>query len=179
ITGGEPLVWPAFVRALRPMLAPRRVHLETAGGHPEALARVLDAIDHVSLDLKLPSDMDAPVELAQSEGDDAPVATTEAAPVDAEEWTLARRRSLDLVRDRDACAKVVVAAGREGRAYEPLFEDVARRAPDLPVFIAPATPVRDVDAPSLDLLVDVVERARDLGLDVRVLPQIHRALGIA
>src|SRR5688572_9934102 len=29
ITGGEPLLWPAFVRELARELAPRRVHLET------------------------------------------------------------------------------------------------------------------------------------------------------
>ena len=178
VTGGAPLVWPEFVRALRPMLAPRRIHLETAGAHPEALARVLDHVDHVSLDLKLPADMDAPVELRPLGDEDAPSATTEPAPVSEADWTLARRRCLDLVADRDACAKVVVSDGHPARTWEPLFEDVARRAPELPVFVTPATPVRDVRAPSMERLVEVVEHARDLDLDVRVLPQVHRAMGM-
>ncbi|MGK0483880.1 MAG: organic radical activating enzyme, partial [Planctomycetota bacterium] len=63
--------------------------------------------------------------------------------------------------------------------YDELFEDVARRAPDCPVFIAPATPMGGVSAPEFQDLVTVVENARDLGLDVRVLPQVHRMLGIA
>lgn len=187
ITGGEPLIWPEFIRAMRSMLRPRPIHLETAGAHPEALARVLDRVDHVSLDLKLPGDMGAPVELPRlGEGGDSeiaepplPLPISEAAPVTAADWQLARRRCLDLVKDVSACAKVVVRGGTEPRAYDELFEDVARRAPELPVFIAPATPIRGVEAPSYEHLVEVTEQARDLQLDVRVLPQVHRAMGIA
>ncbi len=197
VTGGEPLVWPGFILALRPMIAPRRLHLETAGAHPEALAMVLDACDHISLDLKLPADMLEPVELEgeldaageEGRGDELNHGTgdgagrlrptTERAPRDADEWALARRRCLDLIRDRDACVKIVIGGDRTPRDFSDLFEDVARRAPNLPVFLAPATPVGGVPAPELSLLVDVAEDARDLGLDVRVLPQVHRAMGIA
>ncbi len=193
ITGGEPLIWPEFIRALRSMLRPRPIHLETAGAHPEALARVLDRVDHVSLDLKLPSDMGAPVELSavphaagdasdsdsESDAEPLPSPINESAPVTPADWQLARRRCLDLVKDVSACAKVVVHGGTEARAYDELFEDVARRAPELPVFIAPATPIRGVEAPSYEHLVEVTEQARDLQLDVRVLPQVHRAMGIA
>jgi len=177
VTGGEPLMWPEFILGLRSMVAPRRLHLETAGAHPEALARVLERVDHVSLDLKLPADMDAPVELVAGEGE--PRSIDEPAPTSPEEWRMARRRCLDLLQDRDACAKVVVTAERGARDYDELFEDVARRAPALPVFIAPVTPMGGCEAPPLDHLVEVVEHARELDLDVRVLPQVHRAMGIA
>lgn len=187
VTGGEPLIWPGFIQALRPMIAPRRLHLETAGAHPEALARVLPVVDHVSLDLKLPRDMDEPVEIAptslgdhdRGDGGAALAPTSEEAPRTADEWTLARRRCLDLIKEHDACVKVVVADGRDVRDYDPLFDDIARRAPETPVFIAPATPMGGVEAPGIDLVTDVAERARDLDLDVRVLPQVHRFMGIA
>jgi 7-carboxy-7-deazaguanine synthase len=179
VTGGEPLLWPDFLRALRTMLGPRRLHLETGGGHPETLARVLEAFDHVSLDLKLPADMGPPVELgAHVAGPEIQPPTSEPAPRDAEEWALARRRALQLLAGRDACAKVVVAAGRAPREFEPLFEDVARLAPKLPVYLSPATPMHGVEAPALDDLVEVVELARELGLTTRVVPQVHRFLRI-
>jgi 7-carboxy-7-deazaguanine synthase len=179
VTGGEPLLWPDFLRGLRPMLGPRRMHLETGGGHPETLARVLDVCDHVSLDLKLPEDMLAPVELdAGNLPDDVHAPTSEPAPRTVEEWTLARRRALQLVRDHDACAKVVVAGGRAPLDFEPLFEDVARVAPQLPVYLAPATPMRGIEAPDLEVLVEVAELARELGLATRILPQVHRLLRI-
>ena len=136
----------------------------------------------MSLDLKLPSDLGETVEVSLPEpsGDDERAAPIdEHAPRDAEEWRLARRRCLDLVRDVDACAKVVVQAGRDPRDYDELFEDLARRAPKVPLFVAPATPVAGCEAPDPDVLVEVVERARELDLDVRVLPQMHRAMGIA
>lgn len=179
VTGGEPLLWPDFLRALRPMLAPRRLHLETGGGHPETLARVVDAFDHVSLDLKLPADLGPPVELPRDvAGPDVKPPTSEPAPRDADEWTLARRRALQLLAGRDACAKLVVSAGRAARDFEPLLEDVARLAPRLPVYLAPATPVRDVGAPAWDDVVEVVELARELGLAARIVPQVHRFLRI-
>jgi len=185
VTGGEPLMWPEFLRALRPMLAPRRLHLETGGGHPETLARVLDTFDHVSLDLKLPLDLGPPVELTEgalpalvSPATGIQPPTTEPAPRDEAEWTLARRRCLQLVADHDACAKIVVAAGRAALDFEPLLEDVARCAPSLTVFFAPATPMNGVAAPDVETVIEVAELARELGLTTRVLPQVHRLLRI-
>jgi len=176
LTGGEPLLWPDFLIAFKSMLGGRALHLETAGGHPATLERVLDAVDHVSLDLKLPDDLDAPVEL-RGDYDEAAL-TGERAPRDERGWTEARRRCLQLVADRAACAKVVVSADNRSRAYDPLFEDVLRLAPALPVYVQPVTPMHGVEPPPVDRLVDVAERARELGLTVRVVPQVHRMLGL-
>jgi organic radical activating enzyme len=172
LTGGEPLVWPDFVLGLAAVIGGRRLHLETAGGHPRSLARVIDAVDHTSLDLKLPADLDAPLEFAA----DAP--GVERAPRDADEWSAARREALRLVRGRDACGKLVVAGGRSPLDFEPLLDDVRRLAPDLWVIVQPATPIGSVAAPDPELVTDVAEAARGRGLLVRVIPQIHRALGL-
>lgn len=179
VTGGEPLVWPGYLLELRKLLGTRRLHLETAGAHPRALERVLDAFDHVSLDLKLPRDMRPPVEL------DPEVLTarglgsgSERAPLDDEEWRRSRRAALALVVGRDACAKVIVAGGREAHEFRPLLEDVAELADTLPLFIQPVTPVNGVQAPDIEQVCEVAEEAAELGLPVRVLPQIHRLLGI-
>jgi len=169
VTGGEPLLYPAFLVELKGLAGGRRLHLETAGAHPGALERVLPAVDHVSLDLKLPADLDPPV---QAPGSD------EAAPTDEASWTVARRACLTLVSGRDAAAKVVVAGGRHRRDFAPLLEDLARLAPDVPLYLQPATPVGEVTAPGVDLLTDLAEDARDLELAVRVLPQVHRFLRV-
>ena len=171
-------MWPDFIRGLRSMVAPRRLHLETAGAHPEALARVLDRDRPREPRPQAPRGHGGPLSSSQSrDGEPAPI--DEPAPVTPEDWRMARRRCLDLLQDRDACAKVVVTADREPRDYDELFEDVARRAASLPVFIAPVTPMGGCEAPTLDHLVEVVEHARELELDIRVLPQVHRAMGIA
>jgi 7-carboxy-7-deazaguanine synthase len=172
VTGGEPLLWPAFVRALRALVSPRRIHLETAGAHPAALAEVLAHVDHVSVDLKLPADLDAPVPI------DGEGVTPEAVPASASEWARARAATLALLRGRDACAKLIVAGGREPEAFQPLLDDLAALAPELPLFVQPVTPMNGVAAPSVELLGALVELALERRLAVRVVPQIHRMLGI-
>ena len=170
VTGGEPLMWPEFVRGLCEMVGDRRVHLETAGAHPRSLARVIDAVDHVSLDLKLPSEMGRKEELAGAD--------FEASPGTDSEWRSARRACLEQLAGRDACAKLVVVGGRTAGAYEELLADLARIAPKTPLFVQPVTPIGAVPAASLELIRSVVENALDLGLRVRVIPQMHRVLGV-
>ena len=178
VTGGEPLLWPAFLRELRRYVGPRRIHLETAGAHPRALEQVLDAVDHVSLDLKLPADLDPP-EGASGAGLPAEAEPwTEPPPADAVQWALVRSRVLELVRGRDACGKVIVAGGRRASEFRALLDDVAAIAPELPLYLQPVTPMHGVPAPEPGLLNELVELALERALAVRVVPQVHRALGV-
>jgi organic radical activating enzyme len=173
LTGGEPLMWPAFALALREALpARRRLHLETAGAFPGALAEVLPAVQHASVDLKLPLDLAAPVPLAVAGH------AFEEAPGDASEWRTARRAVLGLLAGRDACLKLVVAGGRTAAEYAELLADAADRALDLPLYLTPATPTRQVVAPAPELVEAVAEEALARGLSVRVLPQLHPLLGL-
>lgn len=168
VTGGEPLLWPGFVRELRAHAGGRRIHLETAGAHPAALAEVLEAVDHVSLDLKLPADLDPPVPRAGGE----PVPHGEVA------WSAVRRQALELVRGRDACGKLILAGGRAPREFVPLLDDVCALAPELPLYLQPVTPVNGVQAPTHAELFELVELVLARGLTLRVIPQLHRLLRI-
>ncbi len=182
VTGGEPLMWPEFLLGLRRVAGPRRLHLETAGAHPRALERVIEACDHVSLDLKLPADLDAPVPLESrpldGDGDGDGPQGFEASPSDEGEWAQARASCLALLRGRDACAKLVVCGGRTPEDFEELIADLAGCAPGVPLYLQPATPMRGSAAPGPALLEALVELAREHGLTVRVVPQVHRALGL-
>ncbi len=170
VTGGEPLLWPEFLLGLPQMCAGRRLHLETAGAHPKALARVAHLFDHLSVDLKLPADMGPPDNPITLHGESEPM------PETAQGWASVREEVLGILVGRDACAKIVVRSGPGTDEYVALLDDVQRMAPELPVFLTPATPVGDVLSPTAAELEAVVEAARDLGLTVRVLPQIHRTL---
>lgn len=166
VTGGEPLLHPEFLVALGPFLGERSLHLETAGAHPDALARVLDVVDHVSLDLKLPADLDDPV------GDDR-------LPKTSHDWARTRREVLQLVaRAPSACAKLIVSGGRTPRDYAPLLDDLAARAPGVPLILQPVTPLRGVESPDAGILPALVEEALERGLSCRVIPQVHRVLGM-
>ncbi|MEX1023434.1 MAG: 7-carboxy-7-deazaguanine synthase QueE [Planctomycetota bacterium] len=169
VTGGEPLLWPEFVSQLGAMLGARRLHLETAGGDVDALEAVLERVDHVSLDLKLPNDLAAPV---------AVPGRAFHAPATEREWAEARGACLELVRDRDACAKVVVAGGHALGRFEPLLDDLADIAPRVPLVLQPVTPRAGVEAAPFGVLEDLVAMAVERRLVVRVIPQMHRFLGI-
>jgi organic radical activating enzyme len=177
VTGGEPLLWPGFLRGLIPLLGERPIHLETAGAHPDALASLVDHLDHVSLDLKLPEDLDPPsTKPLGEEGTSAP-------PASAEDWAAARLACLEILRGRAACAKVPVASGRRPEDYEELLLDLEATAPDLPLFLQPVTEVADAEGgraagPDLELLWALAERAEEMGLLVKVLPQIHPVLAL-
>jgi hypothetical protein len=60
-----------------------------------------------------------------------------------------------------------------------LLDDVAAIAPELPLLLQPVTPMNGVPAPAPTLLFELVEMALERGLGVRVVPQIHRVLGMA
>jgi len=176
ITGGEPLQWPGFVRSLRRYVAPRRVHLETAGGHPRALAHVLGSVDHVSLDLKLPEDLEPPVPLRPRELEDGVIGTLDAPPVGRVEWAEARAACLLLLRGKNACAKIPFSGDHPAARYAVLLDDVAGIVPELRVFLQPVTPMGGASAPSKELMDELVELALARGLDVRLVPQVHKSL---
>jgi organic radical activating enzyme len=169
VTGGEPLLWPGFLRGLREHVGQRRIHLETAGAHPAALEEVLESVDHVSLDLKLPADLDEPVPIPGA---------LEPVPRDERGWSAVRRQVLALVRGRDACGKLILAGGRTSAEFAAILDDVAALAPELLLFVQPVTPVNGVRAPAREALLGLVELALERGLEVRVIPQIHRQLGV-
>jgi 7-carboxy-7-deazaguanine synthase len=172
VTGGEPTLWPRFLLELRTLITTRRLHLETAGPHPDALEQVIDAVDHISLDLKLPEDLDPSV---PTEGESG----ASPAPHGDSEWAAVRARILPLLRDRDACGKLVLRGGVDPAGFDPILDDVAELHPTLPLILQPVTPTAGIEAPEPFLLESVVTAARARNLAIRVIPQIHRQLGLA
>jgi len=158
LTGGEPLAQADFVAAWLAAHDPALpVLLETAGILPERLARVLPFVRTVSLDLKCPSN------------------TGERA-----RWE-----------EHEACLRAVAAAGGEVYVKMPVDEDtrpeevergarlVAALAPAAPLFLTPlALPPAGALAIAPGTLERLHARASALHADVRVLPQVHKVLGI-
>jgi organic radical activating enzyme len=159
ITGGEPLLHPDAVRAIA--VGARdlglRVHVETGGHRPRETALVLDAVDEMSPDLKLAS------------------ATGEPTPWRAHAETF---RLLEAA-GKALCVKAVV--GRETAEAE--VAEAARfcreHLPSAPFVLQPATPYgAGPAAPSAELLARLHGAARREHPDVRVIPQVHRMLGV-
>jgi organic radical activating enzyme len=158
LTGGEPLAQVDFLAAYLAGHAPvLPVLLETAGILPERLGRILPFVATVSLDLKCPSNTG-----------------------ERPRWE-----------EHEACLRLVAAAKPEVYVKMPVDEHtrvdevehgarlVASLLPAAPLFLTPLAPP---SAPGLAITPGTLERlharASALHADVRILPQIHKVLGI-
>ncbi len=162
ITGGEPCEQPEFTAALIDALhasAPagrREIMLETSGLHRAALALLAPRCRWIAADLKLPSATGLPDVLSRH----AEVFASGALPPE--------RTFFKLVADGDTTDAEVDAAAAL----------LARWMPSAPVFLQPVTPLGGSPAlprERLDALADLLFAA---GLDVRVVPQVHKLLGV-
>ncbi|GIW45347.1 MAG: 7-carboxy-7-deazaguanine synthase [Candidatus Binatia bacterium] len=155
LTGGEPLVQAKFLREFIGEVAPGLpILLETNGMLPQQLALVLPAVQVISMDIKLPS----------NSGERA-------------FWT-EHREFLALAKERECYVKVPVddrtAPGEVAEAAA-LVADVA---PATTMFLQPIVDPDGTVCISPAKLAALFETARQRHRLVRVLPQVHKFLGI-
>jgi 7-carboxy-7-deazaguanine synthase len=165
ITGGEPLEQPDFVAALSRRLKGKglRIHLETSGIEAAALPGVLEWIDVVAMDIKLPSatgkdHWDAHREFLRTASRAARVEVFVKVVVDHTTPVVEIEQAIDLV--SEAGARIPLVFQPESGAY--LLE---RHGP--------------AARKELSALLDLAQR-RALGRleDVRVIPQCHKLLKV-
>jgi 7-carboxy-7-deazaguanine synthase len=159
ITGGEPLLHPHAVAALArgARTLGLRVHVETGGHRPGAVAHVLDLVDEFSPDLKLESACGAPT------------------PWDAHRETY---RLLEHAKKALAVKAVVGATTPEAEVRQ-AAAFAAEHLPSAPFVLQPATKYGDgPGAPPVYHLYRLHTAAASAHPDVRVIPQVHRFLGV-
>jgi len=163
-TGGEPLLQAEFLAELGAMLKRLgfRILLETEGGLPDRLEKVLPFVDAVAADIKLPSTTGEPLNWNEAE------------------------RFLRLVAEApvQACVKIVVTADIDEGEFERAVELLAqlqtsqsgfRRFCPMALILQPVTPARFVtETPSMKLLLHLVSLAQQKLVDVRIVPQVHK-----
>ncbi len=172
ITGGEPLEQPEFVAALVRGLRAKelRVYLETAGIHADALRSVVDHVDVIAMDIKLPS-------------------ATGVEHWNAHQQFFAALRESDFQPMRASAralfVKVIVDLKASVAEIERAAELVAAFSPRVPLVLQPESETllsekstRESRRALLDL-IDAGARAASLRLDVvRVIPQTHKVLHV-
>jgi len=156
LTGGEPLEQPDFARALCAALSPRLVMLETAGLDAAALAQVVPHLRWVSCDLKLPS------------------ATGRAGVLDEHAAVLASG-VLDGV---DVFYKLIVDGDVDLAELARAASLLNSHAPGATVFLQPVTPLGGSPALPRERLDPFVDLLAEAGLEVRVVPQVHKVLRV-
>ena len=170
VTGGEPLVVPEFVRDFGRMIRSKgvRVHLETAAIDPDALAQCVEQVDHLSADYKLPETLGAP-------------AKAEIALLPGGSYGAQHRRCCEIALKRGATVDVkIVLTDKVGDAsLETALGDLEPLRDKIVLVLQPVTPfgaaTKPVTRPDLERFLALAVRRQ---FDVRVLPQVHKALQI-
>jgi len=160
LTGGEPLEQADFAAALVVALGqgprPREVMLETSALHSAALARLLPLVRWIAADLKLPS------------------ATGRVQCLQEHEAAFAG----GVLAGRDVFFKLVVDGDTPDEEVAAAGALIARHAPRAPVFLQPVTPLGGSPALPNARLDALVDRLAAAGLEVRVVPQVHKILRV-
>ncbi len=154
VTGGEPLVQQEvllhWLPALRQIFP---IYLETNGTLPDALEALLPHLDIVSMDFKLPSQ-------------------TGLAPL----WD-AHRRFLALAKERPCQVKMVVGENASAEEIEEAAGLLRDTAPEVPLILQAVTRNGKI-AVSGRTLLDMHTRAARIHPPTRVIPQMHRFMGL-
>lgn len=163
LTGGEPLLQPdaCLGVARRARDAGLRVFLESHGLAVDALARVIDWIDVVSMDWKLASDV-------------------EPADPDADRDFAARHRAFlaTAAGAGERYVKVVVTERSTDAELDEVCEAISQIAPDIPLILQPVTPFGRVRTrPGAARLLALLRRCEAQLADVRLIPQTHPLYG--
>ena len=155
ITGGEPLLNPAAVSTLAAVRnSGVRTFLETNGTMPTALESVLDAVDIISMDIKLPSSMNGK-SFWQEHAD-----------------------FLHIAVKKEVYVKVVLTGETTEEEIFRTVELVSAVDGTIPVVFQPVTPANGVTTVSVNNILHWQALALERLASVRVIPQTHKLLGV-
>ena len=158
LTGGEPLLYSEFLKIFLRMLKKEKfkTYLETNGTLPDELSRVIDFIDVVAMDFKLPS------------------STGQAAFWDE------HFEFLKISTKKKVFVKAVITPNTTREDIDKTIDLIKRLKANIPLVFQPATPLKAQDkGVDKEALLGFVEMGLKNNLDnVRVIPQVHKILKI-
>lgn len=157
LTGGEPLVYWEFLKDFLRLLKKDNMksYLETNGTLPEELSRVIDFVDIIAMDFKLPS----------STG--------------GREYWDEHLKFLKVAIQKKVFVKAVVTPSTTNEDILKSSELIRQIDPNLPFILQPATPVKGIGKIENNRLLEFIEAAGKKNLtSVRVIPQVHKTMGV-
>lgn len=160
LTGGEPLMYADFLEDFLVLFRKHRKHriyLETNGTLPDALAKVIDDVDIVAMDIKLPSSTGYPQDLWEK-----------------------HEKFINIASAKELIVKAIVTGKTTMDDVKKMAEIVRAVKTDLAVVLQSATPINeDIEKPDNEMMEyfkGYLEK--ETGKKILVLGQMHKCLGI-
>ena len=158
LTGGEPLLHREFLSEFLKLLGKEGIksYLETNGTLPKELAQIIDLVDIIAMDFKLPS----------STGD---------RPYWDEHFEF-----LTVASKKKVFVKAVVTSATTAEDIAKAGELIRKVNVELPFILQPVTPVKGLETRvENNRLLEFLDIASKNNLtSVRVIPQIHKTMGV-
>ena len=153
-TGGEPLLHWKFIRGVAEKIKSTglKIFLETNGTLPAELSQIIDFIDIISMDIKLPSV--------------------------AGNYFDKHREFLKIAVQKDLYTKIVISAETTLEEFDEAINLIAEVSPEILLILQPVTPVKNVQAITARKILELQARALQKLKNVRVIPQTHRLINI-
>lgn len=158
LTGGEPLLQVDFIKDFLPQMKAAidlPVYLETNGVLPDHLAEVIELVDIVAMDIKLPG-------------------ATGLSPYWKE-----HRKALEAACLKEAFVKIVFTRETKTKELMDAVALISEVDEGIPLVLQPATPFGPVKhRPNPDQILAFQAVARRKLRRVKVIPQVHRVMGV-
>lgn len=156
LTGGEPLLCADYLKGLIPLLKDLNlvIYLETNGTLPQELRKVINLVDIIAMDMKLPS-------------------STGLSPFWEE-----HREFLQVGKKRRIFVKTVLTRKTDGQDLEKVLRIIEGVDRGLPLVLQPVTAMKGIGPPDIKTLLELRERIGKRLESVRIIPQIHKIMGV-
>ncbi len=154
-TGGEPLLRAEFMAEVILKLQGRGYQflLETNGTLPDQLSKVINLMDYISMDIKLPSTVGS-------------------------DYLKTQEQFLAIAQAKPCYLKMVITPDYIKDEITAVLQMVQKVNPDIPFFIQPVTPRKGEKGLDIFTSIDLQDFCMSFLNDVRILPQIHPWLGL-
>ena len=151
-TGGEPMLHCEFIKAVAKRIN-TKIFLETNGTLFNELERIIDCVDIISMDIKLPSVVG--IDLLEN-----------------------HRRFMEIAKIKDLYTKIVISAETTTEEFLAAVQMIASISSDILLILQPVTPFNNVEAAAPDKLLSFQAAALKYLSDVRMVPQTHKMIKV-
>lgn len=155
LTGGEPLLQVEFLESFLPKLREQGLltYLETNGTLPENLVRIIQNLDYIGMDIKLPSSLSG-----------------------QEHW-MEHQKFLQVAQKKQVFVKIVLTAETEEAELVQALEIIRGVNLLIPLILQPVSPWGGLESPQPERVIYLQDLALKYLEQVRVIPQTHKMIG--